>query len=177
MTNTPSSSDNRAARRARARRHRRPYGTQAATVLAVATAALASGIALAPSAHAEPLQGGVTGDSTQDGVTGGTRQGGTTTAPAPETTPEPDTSSVPDVPAVGGGRATYSAGLTRFSVNGLTLWGKSGDRHGFNNGMGATRDLRRRLVFSVNTLRMGQDQPATAGRIIAAALSARPQQP
>lgn len=99
MTNTPSSSDNRAARRARARSHRRTHGTQAATVLAVATAALASGIALAPSALAEPLQGGVTGDSTQDGVTGGTSQGGTTTAPAPEPTPEPDTSSVPDLPA------------------------------------------------------------------------------
>ncbi|WP_312026546.1 insoluble domain protein [Rhodococcus aetherivorans] len=92
MITTPSSLDNRAARRARARRTRR---TQAVTVLAVATAALASGIALAPSALAEPIQGGVTGDSTQDGVTGGTTQGGTTT-PAP--TPEPEASE-PDVPA------------------------------------------------------------------------------
>lgn len=39
----------------------------------------------------------------------------------------------------------------------------------FLDGMGATRDLRRRLVYSVNTLRMGQDLPAIAGRIIAAA--------
>ncbi|MGW3483869.1 insoluble domain protein [Rhodococcus indonesiensis] len=94
MTNTPSSFDNRAARRARARHHRR---AQAATVLAVATAALVSGLALAPSALAAPIQGGVTGDSTQDGVTGGTTQGGTTTL-APEPTPEPE-ASVPDVPA------------------------------------------------------------------------------
>ncbi|MFP2896518.1 hypothetical protein [Corallococcus sp. 4LFB] len=36
--------------------------------------------------------------------------------------------------------------------------------------MGATRDLRRRLVYSVNTLHMGGDQPAIAARIIAAAL-------
>ncbi len=79
--------------------------------------------------------------------------------------------TVPDVPGAGGGRASYSGGLQRFVINGLTLWGKSGDRHGYNNGMGATRDLRRRLVYSVNTLRMGQAQPAIAGRIIAAALS------
>ena len=77
--------------------------------------------------------------------------------------------TIPDVPSVDGGRASYSAGLARFVVNGVTLWGKSGDRHGYNNGMGATRDLRRRLVFSVNTLRMGQDQPRIAARIIAAA--------
>ncbi|WP_338870113.1 serine hydrolase domain-containing protein [Myxococcus stipitatus] len=75
--------------------------------------------------------------------------------------------TVPDVPFVGGGRAMYSAGLTRIPVNGLTVWGKSGDRHGYNNGMGATRDLRRRLVYSVNTLRMGQERPAIAGRIVA----------
>ncbi|RKH18269.1 class A beta-lactamase-related serine hydrolase [Corallococcus praedator] len=79
--------------------------------------------------------------------------------------------TVPDVPAVGGGRATYSAGLSRMDVNGLTLWGKSGDRHGYNNGMGATRDLRRRLIYSVNTLRMGQDRPDIAARIVAAAMA------
>ncbi|MCY1016630.1 serine hydrolase domain-containing protein [Pyxidicoccus sp. MSG2] len=84
--------------------------------------------------------------------------------------------TVPDVPDVKGGRASFAAGLGRFVVNGFTLWGKSGDRHGYNNGMGATRDLRRRLVYSVNTLRMGQDQPRIAGGIIVAALSA-PEQP
>ncbi|CAM3387383.1 beta-lactamase family protein [Corallococcus sp. ZKHCc1 1396] len=78
--------------------------------------------------------------------------------------------TVPDVPSVGGGRASYSAGLTRMEVNGVTLWAKSGDRHGYNNGMGATRDLRRRLVYSVNTLRMGQDRPDAAARIVAAAM-------
>ncbi|RKH53954.1 serine hydrolase domain-containing protein [Corallococcus llansteffanensis] len=78
--------------------------------------------------------------------------------------------TVPDVPSVDGGRATYSAGLNRIDVNGLTLWGKSGDRHGYNNGMGATRDLRRRLIYSVNTLHMGQQPPAITARIVAAAL-------
>ncbi|RYZ43331.1 MAG: class A beta-lactamase-related serine hydrolase [Myxococcaceae bacterium] len=79
--------------------------------------------------------------------------------------------TVPDVPDVRGGRASYSAGLSRIEVGGLTLWGKTGDRHGYNNGMGATRDLRRRLIYSVNTLRMGQDRPDIAARIVAAAMS------
>lgn len=51
------------------------------------------------------------------------------------------------------------------------LWGKSGDRPGYNNGMGATLDLARRLTFSVNTLAMGGEQPLTAQKIIVAALT------
>ncbi|WP_244221536.1 serine hydrolase domain-containing protein [Corallococcus exercitus] len=78
------------------------------------------------------------------------------------------------VPALPG--ASYSAGLTRYDIHGVIFWGKSGDRHGYNNGMGATRDLRRRLVYSVNTLHMGGDQPAIAARIITAALQG-PSQP
>ncbi|MFP2906399.1 serine hydrolase domain-containing protein [Pyxidicoccus sp. 3LFB2] len=82
--------------------------------------------------------------------------------------------TVPDVPSVDGGRATYSGGLNRFEVNGVLMWGKSGDRHGYNNGMGATRDLRRRLVYSVNTLHMGAQPPAVTFRIIAAAVGTPP---
>lgn len=67
--------------------------------------------------------------------------------------------------------ATYAAGLNRFEIGGQVLWVKSGDRPGYNNGMGATRDLSRRLVYSVNTLHMGGDQPVRAQRIIMAALS------
>ncbi|MCP2256594.1 D-alanyl-D-alanine carboxypeptidase [Streptoalloteichus tenebrarius] len=66
-------------------------------------------------------------------------------------------------------KAVHSAGLTQFTLNGVTIWGKTGDRPGYNNGMGATTDLRRRLVYSVNTLHMGQPQPAIAGRVITAA--------
>jgi D-alanyl-D-alanine carboxypeptidase len=91
--------------------------------------------------------------------------------------PEPQLSemfTVPDVPMVGGGRAAYSAGLTRLPISPtLTVWGKSGDRPGYNNGMGATRDLGQRLVYSVNTLHMGGDQPARSQRLIAAALLGR----
>ncbi|MDF3311711.1 insoluble domain protein [Rhodococcus sp. T2V] len=84
---------NRAARRARGW-HRRQGTTQAATALAVITAALASGIALSPSAFADPIQGGVTGDSTQEGVTGGDTPS-TITAP----TPAPEHAHVPETPA------------------------------------------------------------------------------
>ena len=79
--------------------------------------------------------------------------------------------TVPEVPMFGGGPAVYSTGLTRIPISPtLTVWGKSGDRPGYNNGMGATRDLSMRLVFSVNTLHMGGEQPVRAKRIIAAAL-------
>ncbi|MEV4641928.1 serine hydrolase domain-containing protein [Actinoplanes sp. NPDC049548] len=67
--------------------------------------------------------------------------------------------------------ATYSAGLTRFAFGDVVVWGKSGDRPGYNNGMGATRDLSRRLVYSVNTLHMGGDQPKITRRIITAAMT------
>jgi D-alanyl-D-alanine carboxypeptidase len=78
--------------------------------------------------------------------------------------------TVPDVPMYGSpGRAAYSAGLTRFQLGDVTVWAKSGDRPGYNNGMGATRDLSRRLVYSVNTLHMGgADQPQVAQRIVLA---------
>jgi D-alanyl-D-alanine carboxypeptidase len=71
--------------------------------------------------------------------------------------------------------AVYSAGLTRLPVGpSLVVWGKSGDRPGYNNGMAATRDLSTRLIFSVNTLHMGgSDQPVRSQRIIAAALLGR----
>ncbi|MGV9862611.1 insoluble domain protein [Rhodococcus koreensis] len=74
---------NRTARRAR---HRCRSATQAATALAVITAALASGIALSPSAFGDPIQGGVTGESNQEGVTGGDIQSGTI---APTPAPQP----------------------------------------------------------------------------------------
>ncbi|TQC47410.1 insoluble domain protein [Rhodococcus sp. WS4] len=75
---------NRAARHARGRHHRQS-ATQAATALAVITAALASGLALSPSAAGDPIQGGVTGGSNQEGVTGADTPDGTTTPPpAPE---------------------------------------------------------------------------------------------
>lgn len=68
--------------------------------------------------------------------------------------------------------AVYSAGLTKLlDLPSSTVWGKSGDRPGYNNAMAATRDLSMRLVFSVNTLHMGgTDQPLRSQRIVGAAL-------
>ena len=65
--------------------------------------------------------------------------------------------------------AAYGMGLGKYQVGPVTLWGKTGDRPGYANGIGATRDLSRRLVFSVNTLHMGGDQPVRAQTIIGAA--------
>ncbi|GAB2930111.1 serine hydrolase domain-containing protein [Micromonospora polyrhachis] len=86
--------------------------------------------------------------------------------------------SVPAVPVYDGDDdptndqpATHSAGLMAIPLGPLTLWGKSGDRPGYNNGMGATKDLSRRLVYSVNTIHMGGEMPAAAQRIIGASFS------
>jgi D-alanyl-D-alanine carboxypeptidase len=67
--------------------------------------------------------------------------------------------------------AIYSAGLSRMVIDGVTVWAKSGDRPGYVSAMGATRDLSRRLVYSVNTLHMGSDDLAqVAQRIIFATM-------
>jgi D-alanyl-D-alanine carboxypeptidase len=66
---------------------------------------------------------------------------------------------------------TYGCGLSRLLIGDLEIWGKSGDRPGYNNGMGATLDLSRRLVYSVNTLKMGGDTPVIAERLMMAALT------
>jgi D-alanyl-D-alanine carboxypeptidase len=84
--------------------------------------------------------------------------------------------AVPDVPAFDGDqdpdnnpRAHLGYGLARLPVGDLVFWGKTGDRPGYNNGMAATADLTRRVVFSVNTLHMGgSEQPEITKRIIAA---------
>lgn len=74
---------NRAARRAAGRHRRRSTKTAAAT-LVVATTALGVSTFLVGPAAAEPIQGGVTGDSSQEGVIGNAQPSGTTTeAPAP----------------------------------------------------------------------------------------------
>ncbi|MFC7531340.1 serine hydrolase domain-containing protein [Actinoplanes sp. GCM10030250] len=81
--------------------------------------------------------------------------------------------TVPDVDIYGTDKdAVYSAGLTEFQSGTQTIWVKSGDRPGYNNAMGATRDLSRRLVYSVNTLHMGgTESPKAAERIVMAALT------
>ncbi|WP_052056716.1 hypothetical protein [Rhodococcoides fascians] len=80
---------NRAARRAQSGgRHRQTVARQGTVGLVVA-AALAAGIALAPSASADPGQAGIGDGGGQAGITGGGGQSGLTT-PAPAPAPEPE---------------------------------------------------------------------------------------
>lgn len=54
----------------------------------------------------------------------------------------------PEVRMVDGSPARYSVGLQTVTVNGVPLWGKTGERYGYNSAMMATRDLARSAVFS-----------------------------
>lgn len=66
--------------------------------------------------------------------------------------------SVPDVPSapqnrncLNGTSCFAPSGLMRLTLpNGTTVWGKTGSRPGWDNGLFATRDLTRRLVYSLN---------------------------
>ncbi|MFD0272699.1 serine hydrolase domain-containing protein [Kitasatospora sp. NPDC127111] len=67
---------------------------------------------------------------------------------------------VPDVPnrhnkncEIGptAGHACFSKGLMRATLpNGVVVWGKTGSRPGFTSGVFATRDLSRKVVYSLN---------------------------
>jgi D-alanyl-D-alanine carboxypeptidase len=84
--------------------------------------------------------------------------------------------TIPDVPLYDGDDdetnnpdAYLGHGLAKLAVGDFVFWGKTGDRPGYNNGMAATKDLTRRVVFSVNTLHMGgAEQPKITQKIIAA---------
>ncbi|MFF4409708.1 serine hydrolase domain-containing protein [Streptomyces sp. NPDC001404] len=54
----------------------------------------------------------------------------------------------PDVRMVDGSPARYSVGLQTVTINGVTLWGKTGERYGYNSAVMATRDLQRTAVYS-----------------------------
>ncbi|WP_460406891.1 serine hydrolase domain-containing protein [Actinophytocola sediminis] len=81
--------------------------------------------------------------------------------------------TIPDVPMFdGSGPASYSQGLQRLTVNGVTVWGKTGSRHGYASGIFATRGLERKLAYSVNPTVKSQDgQPLIVQKIAAAAAS------
>lgn len=73
---------------------------------------------------------------------------------------------VPDVPGAAtntrycfGTEACYSAGgLMRYRLaSGEYAWGKTGSRPGWDNGFFATRDLRHRVVYSLNPTGRGSD--------------------
>ncbi|WP_027943603.1 serine hydrolase domain-containing protein [Amycolatopsis taiwanensis] len=60
-----------------------------------------------------------------------------------------------------GADACYSVGgLMRYALpNGEYAWGKTGSRPGWDNGVFATRDLRHRVVYSLNPTGTGNDFP------------------
>ncbi|MCJ1679925.1 beta-lactamase family protein [Streptomyces sp. APSN-46.1] len=80
--------------------------------------------------------------------------------------------TVPEVKDfVSGKDASLTAGLSRIVLpDGTVAWGKTGSRHGYNTVMGATRDLSRTLVYSLNsTNAKGQEMnPVALGIIMAA---------
>ncbi|SMC95037.1 serine hydrolase domain-containing protein [Kibdelosporangium aridum] len=78
------------------------------------------------------------------------------------------------VPAVetvnNGGPAMYSQGLQTITLNGVTMWGKTGSRYGYSSGVFATRDLARRAAYSVNvTTKSTEGQPQIVLKIADAA--------
>ncbi|MEV0827193.1 serine hydrolase domain-containing protein [Nonomuraea rubra] len=82
--------------------------------------------------------------------------------------------TVPDVTMFdecGNRPATYTSGLTRMVLpGGIVGYGKTGARYGYASGVGATRDLSRTLVYSVNSTDAkgsGQNE-RTLGIVVAA---------
>jgi D-alanyl-D-alanine carboxypeptidase len=72
----------------------------------------------------------------------------------------------------GSGPAYYSQGLMTVTVNGLTVWGKTGSRYGYSSGIFATRKLERKLAYTVNPTTKSHDgQPLIVQMIAAAAAS------
>ncbi|GAA2672888.1 MULTISPECIES: serine hydrolase [Actinosynnema] len=68
--------------------------------------------------------------------------------------------------------AAHGLGVTRIELGGVVLWGKTGDRPGYNSGVAVTEDGARTIAYSVNTLDMEAGElPRTAERIITAALA------
>ncbi|MFI9568827.1 serine hydrolase domain-containing protein [Streptomyces rishiriensis] len=71
----------------------------------------------------------------------------------------------PEVRMVDGSPARYSVGLQTVTVNGVSLWGKTGERYGYNSAMVATRDLRRSAVYSWTPTHRDASQVQMALRI------------
>ena len=68
-------------------------------------------------------------------------------------------------------RACFSMGLIRVRQGGQEFWGKTGSRPGYTSGMFATRDLNRRIAYSVNPTELtGAESPYVAWLIRAAFL-------
>ncbi|MFG2810262.1 serine hydrolase domain-containing protein [Streptomyces sp. DT199] len=69
-----------------------------------------------------------------------------------------------DVRMLDGSPARYSTGLQQATVNGVTLWGKTGETYGYKNAAFSTRDQRRRFVLAYHptTARNGAESQMIA---------------
>ncbi|GAB2618355.1 serine hydrolase domain-containing protein [Streptomyces capparidis] len=69
-----------------------------------------------------------------------------------------------DVRMLDGSPARYSTGLQQATVNGVTLWGKTGETYGYKNAAFSTRDQRRRFVLAYHptTVRDGGESQMIA---------------
>ncbi|MEU0896036.1 serine hydrolase domain-containing protein [Streptomyces massasporeus] len=69
-----------------------------------------------------------------------------------------------DVRMLDGSPARYSTGLQQATVNGVTLWGKTGETYGYKNAAFSTRDQQRRFViaYSPTTARSGEESQMIA---------------
>ncbi|WP_261952718.1 serine hydrolase domain-containing protein [Streptomyces nigrescens] len=70
-----------------------------------------------------------------------------------------------EVRMLDGTPARYAAGLQTVTVNGITFWGKTGERFGYASAMVATRDQQRRAVLSFNPVRRDATQVQATLRI------------
>ncbi|MFF1695497.1 hypothetical protein ACFVXC_17960 [Streptomyces sp. NPDC058257] len=64
--------------------------------------------------------------------------------------------------------ARYGLGLQVATVNGVTLWGKTGEQYGYNTAVFSTLDGRRRFVLSFNPVSGGNSQGQMTQRVVEA---------
>ncbi|MEU3601379.1 serine hydrolase domain-containing protein [Streptomyces sp. NPDC006798] len=79
---------------------------------------------------------------------------------------------VPSVPMTDGSPARYGRGFQRVPVNGVDLWGKTGEQHGYRTRIFATRDLRTRMVLTYHPTR--RSDSAQMAQRVAAVLLGKP---
>ncbi|MGA5128264.1 serine hydrolase domain-containing protein [Streptomyces olivoreticuli] len=76
----------------------------------------------------------------------------------------------------GGSAASYSMGLQAVTMNGVTLWGKTGERYGYNSAMVSTQDGKRRAEYSFNPTHRDASQMQMTLRIADAITKKAPEQ-
>ncbi|GLY53115.1 serine hydrolase domain-containing protein [Lentzea sp. NBRC 102530] len=83
--------------------------------------------------------------------------------------------TLPDVSMVDGRPAAYAIGLQTFTVNGVQVWGKTGEWYGYNAGVFSTRDGQRRIAYSFTpTVRDANQQQMTLRIANAVTAAVRP---